>query len=171
MASRRRWCEICRGESEGVNDLHKCSSCPRRYHAECCADLKNRPELNEWKCPSCVAVAEEGGLNEEDEQRIELAKEAARKTRALHTALKGRSCGFFLREQKRLAPFVPAHRLKALQTAKGKAKQAAEMYTPVKKIGAKEEYIHAEIRPYQQEGVNWLLSQYDAGGTRARKAS
>ena len=151
--------------SEGRHDLSKCSSCPRRYHVECCPDLKDRPNLKDWKCPSCVAVAEEGGLDEEEKQRMEVAKEMAKKTRALHTALRGRSCGFFRREQRRLAPFVPADRLKALQAATSKAKQAAKAYTPVKKIGPTEEYIHAEIRPYQQEGVNWLLSQYDAGGT------
>jgi hypothetical protein len=66
MASRRRWCEVCRGGSEGGSDvLHKCSGCPRRYHAECCAELKNVVDLKAgWRCPSCVAVAEEGGLND-----------------------------------------------------------------------------------------------------------
>jgi SWI/SNF-related matrix-associated actin-dependent regulator of chromatin subfamily A member 5 len=163
MSSRRRWCDVCRGEADGEGDLSKCSSCPRRFHYECCPGLSKDVDLKKWKCPFCTTAAEGDGPDEDDKLRIKAAKEAAKKTRALHTALKGRSCGFYQREHKRLAPFVPADRLKALQKATSKAKQAAAAYSPVKKIGPSEEYIHAEIRPYQQEGVNWLLRQYDTG--------
>ena len=160
---RRRWCDVCRGEALEEGDLRKCSSCPRRFHIECVQGLKEAGADAKWECPTCEQAQEGDGLDIEDKAQIKAAKEALKITRAAHTALKGRSCQFFQREAKRLAPFVPPERLKVLQTANKAGKKAAESYEPVKKIGPSEEYIHATIRPYQQEGVNWLLKQYDTG--------
>ena len=46
---------------------------------------------------------------------------------------------------------------------KGGGKEAVATAPPVPRIGPKETYINAELRSYQVEGVNWILSQYEMG--------
>jgi SWI/SNF-related matrix-associated actin-dependent regulator of chromatin subfamily A member 5 len=60
--------------------------------------------------------------------------------------------------QAKLEPFVPAARLKKL-IGNGKKVQAKALSN----IGSNEAYVHAELRPYQVDGVNWIIKQYNSG--------
>lgn len=75
----------------------------------------------------------------------------------------------------RLAPFVPADRLKKMVTvskvapkrgkSRGRGKggskrsnaKAEKMVVPP--IGKNPGFINADLRPYQQRGINWILAQ------------
>ena len=160
MALRRSWCDVCRGGAEREGDLIKCASCPRRFHEDCCEELRDAEDRDGWQCPHCTSD-DAGGKD-----TIKAAKAATKRTRLAHARLRGRSCAFFQREQERLAPFVPAERLKKLQERKPtKAAAAAEEAedAAVPHIGPREDFVHAEIRPYQRDGVNWIVSQYNLG--------
>ena len=147
----RNWCDSCRGEGDGAGDLRQCSTCPRKYHAECCAGLKGAG--SEWQCPHCEANT----VDPADESVANAAKAQAKLVKSVHAQLKSNSCAFFERERERLAPFVPADRLK-----KRRAKAAVQPMT-VPPLGPAESFIRAELRPYQVEGVNWIISQYNEG--------
>ena len=138
-----KWCDVCRGDAEGSADLLKCARCPKRFHLEC-TGLKILP--NNWVCSSC----EEAGCSKRS-----VVKEHVRAVRAVHKRLREHASTFYRRAATSLAPFVPAEKLAQLQ-------QGGAVAAPLT-IGAAEPYVKAALRPYQVDGVNWLLRQYAAG--------
>jgi len=84
--------------------------------------------------------------------------------RAAHAQLRARSRLFYLAEKDRLSPFVPLDRFTKLTEMKlGGAEGVKEKEVKATRIGPKESYIHAELREYQVDGVNWILGQYERG--------
>ena len=55
MALRRSWCDVCRGGAEREGDLIKCASCPRRFHEDCCEELRDAEDRDGWQCPHCTS--------------------------------------------------------------------------------------------------------------------
>jgi SWI/SNF-related matrix-associated actin-dependent regulator of chromatin subfamily A member 5 len=151
---RRTWCDVCRGDSDGSNDMCKCTKCPRRFHAECCSTLPGA-DLSSWVCQNCL------NSDDADVSAAKAAKATTKRVRALHADLLRSSCLFYHKERTRLAPFVPQDRLVAL--AKGSALVARAKAIQPMSLGPAEPFIRAEMRPYQVDGVNWILAQYMAG--------
>jgi SWI/SNF-related matrix-associated actin-dependent regulator of chromatin subfamily A member 5 len=78
--------------------------------------------------------------------------------RKAHTRIETARKKFFARAKSSLELFVPADRLKKLI---GSGKKVHAEVLP--NIGTSEEYVHAVLRPYQVDGVNWMISQYNMG--------
>lgn len=146
MSVRTHWCDVCRGDAEGSDDLIKCSACPRRFHVEC-AGLQTKPDKT-WSCAGCVDGKRKGSSSS--------LKARIRAVRAAHASIKSRQIAFYKREAAQLKPFVEPERLKTLK-AGAKPKCAALS------IGPHEDFVTAKLRPYQVDGVNWILKQYDLG--------
>ena len=146
MTQRTAWCDVCRGDAEKHDDLIKCAGCPKRFHLEC-AQLKKVPG-KKWVCQTCEAEGSnvDSGL-----------KARVRRIRTLHAALKSRAALFYRSAEASLAPFVPAEQLLQL------TQPAGSVDSSVLQIGPAEQYIKGTLRPYQVDGVNWMLSQYSVG--------
>ena len=152
---RRAWCDRCRDGADKGDVLLKCSACPRRFHRECIEVALGKDST--FKCRACE---EEGSSDAEEQERAKAVKASIARVRAEHTRIRARSSAFYRSERKRLAPFVPKERLKGLMEVKqGSAAGPCE----VPRIGPSESYIQAELRDYQVEGVNWILTQYELG--------
>lgn len=182
---KRQWCDTCRGESEGAGDLHKCSTCSRKFHIECESSLMRlKGDRSKWSCTYCSVDDD----TKEQKSTKKSAKTATSRVRALHKQICTRSAGFYLAEEEHLAPFVPAGR-KALpkhasssarpmrcpfltklcrcadrlhSLIRGKSDVPAD-FPNVKRVARRQPFITAELRPYQVEGVNWILNKYDMG--------
>ena len=113
------------------------------------------PDKGPFTCNACLSG------ESEDKAKDKPLKAKVASVRAVHAQLRARSCTFYKQEKRRLAPFVPQARLKKLIEAKAGSASGAAHRGP--RIGASETYIRAELRSYQVEGVNWILSQYDLG--------
>jgi SWI/SNF-related matrix-associated actin-dependent regulator of chromatin subfamily A member 5 len=149
---RRAWCDVCRGGSEGKGDeLIKCTGCSRKFHRDCV----KMPAKGPLVCEACRS-----GESAQGQAQSKTMKAALGRVRAAHTQLRARSCAFYKQEKKRLAPFVPPARLKKIMEPAGASSRAAPN---VPRIGASESYIRAELRSYQVDGVNWILSRYENG--------
>jgi len=74
-----------------------------------------------------------------------------------------RSCNFYKKEKKCLRPFVPKERLSKLMMQPTTAAKGNSSKVEVPRIGSEESFIRADLRAYQVEGVNWILSQYELG--------
>ena len=158
---RRSWCHVCRGGSEGNGDrLIKCSTCARRFHRECCDAPKTIPgHSSSWSCSDCV---QDKARSDTDKTTDKAYKHAVKKrvgaVRSCHRQLKARSSAYFRAEKAKLAPFVPSERLRELLAMEDSPKKRPNL-----SIGPDEPYIKADLRPYQVDGVNWILNQYALG--------
>ena len=146
MSVKTSWCDVCRGDAEGSDDLIKCKTCPRRYHLEC-AKLQTRPEAQTWTCTACEAGSAESSSD---------LKARITAVHAAHEAIKARRVAFYKREAAQLKPFVEPARLRSLTTGRAAKFDAIS-------IGPQEPFISATLRPYQIDGVNWILKQYALG--------
>ncbi|EOD37625.1 hypothetical protein EMIHUDRAFT_225179 [Emiliania huxleyi CCMP1516] len=151
MAARiHDWCAVCRGDAESHDDLIKCRGCKAKYHLNC-AGLRAWPEnLKEWRCTGC-----EGSHSRSSSHQSRITA-----VRAVHRSLRSRAAGFFEKSRTAIAPFVTPDALAKL-TAGGEAVLAAQSKPIV--LGPREPFIQATLRPYQVDGVNWLLRQYSLG--------
>jgi SWI/SNF-related matrix-associated actin-dependent regulator of chromatin subfamily A member 5 len=165
------WCDVCRGGPDSASDvLVRCSSCPRRFHTECCDAPKGAGTTrHSWVCDHCVEAA---GQSEAERAAAKKQRRAVKRrvaaVRAEHRHLKARSKHYFQREQARLKPFVPAERLQSLLQSPDPAAATDDGASPAApppalSIGPSEPYINAELRSYQVLGVNWILRQYSLG--------
>jgi len=155
----RNWCDLCRDSPDAGEPLVKCTACPRRFHKECCAAGTKGGEP--WRCKACSAGA---GSTAEDKKTGKVSKERTKLVRAAHAQLRASSRLFYLAEKDRLSPFVPLDRFTNLTEMKlGGAEGVKEKEVKATRIGPKESYIHAELREYQVDGVNWILGQYERG--------
>ena len=147
MSVRTSWCAVCRGDGASGDDLLKCKSCPKRFHLECAGLTAWPADSGKFCCAECSIGNSSGNLN---------LKARIRAVRASHTQLKARQVAFYQRESAQLAPFISRRKLAELQA--GKAPTAKPLV-----IGPHEPYINATLRPYQVDGVNWILKQYALG--------
>ena len=139
-APRTNWCAICRGDPEPGEELVKCKTCSKKYHVEC-VGLTALPCNKAWACPGCAGKTTSSEL-----------KARVKAVRSAHAAIKARQVTFYRREGPALTPFISADKLAELQTG-----EVPEFETLT--IGAEEDYVKAALRPYQVDGVNWILKQ------------
>lgn len=85
--------------------------------------------------------------------------------RKAHRAFGTNTPLFVSRQLENLRPFVPRSQLDELtqQRPTGKATASSAAAAGLPMIGSREPYITAQLRGYQVDGVNWILSQYNSG--------
>ena len=76
--------------------------------------------------------------------------------KAIHANIKTRQVTFYKREARQLKPFVDAEKLSSLKSGSAPKTQTIS-------IGPSEPFVNATLRPYQVDGVNWILKQYALG--------
>lgn len=144
MSITRSWCDTCRGDADG-EALIKCAACPRKYHLAC-AGLRARAKKG-WKCPHCARGA--AGASVEATARIKQVKRAHKQLLASRAKFVRTNGGV----------------LKAFRGAAGaivgRGRRVKTAGLPP--IGAAPAHVNATLRPYQVEGVNWIVAQYNMG--------
>lgn len=103
----------------------------------------------EWRCSGCAGK----------DKKSSALKDKIRAVRAVHKELKSRAAGFMESSKAVLSPFVSPESLAKLTVGGDAVLKDAVPLT----IGSSESYIQAKLRPYQVDGVNWILKQYSLG--------
>ena len=72
---------------------------------------------------------------------------------------------FVLEQRDTLAPFATSKSEAAFVTAEENVRKDADLSTDIllENIPADPTFVRATLRPYQVEGVNWLVAQYNKG--------
>ena len=51
MSISRDWCDVCRGDLTSSDVVINCTTCPRRFHADCVLKTK---KVKHWRCDRCI---------------------------------------------------------------------------------------------------------------------
>ena len=63
MSISRDWCDVCRGDLTSSDVVLDCTTCPRRFHAECVPKTK---KVKRWRCVTCI----DADADDEEQARI-----------------------------------------------------------------------------------------------------
>ena len=137
------------------------------YH-HVCAQVNPKEVPEAWQCHICLTPTEEM-CDEEKEMKKKFTKRQAQ-IRKVHSAGRRERDNLVLRKLDVFAPFISKIKLAKLQASATSNKKALEedelsMIENMKEhcTSSEPSYITATLRPYQVEGVNWLISSYDCG--------
>lgn len=178
-----KWCGVCRGSDP---ELFKCSGCTTFFHFECLR-LQKRPEAS-WKCYDCLNPVE---LSKDEKARQDTffaaqkvldkraSRQAMRKRALLHANrdlievfVEKRKLDQLerdvFREQKKLES-EDAEEPKSASAVLGEEGSSAAVTTTAWPAQGRAcdsnqpSFTTATLRDYQVDGVNWMVSGYDAG--------
>lgn len=178
-----KWCGVCRGSDP---ELFKCSGCTTFFHYECLR-LQKRPEAS-WKCYDCLNPVE---LSKDEKARQDTffaaqkvldkraSRQAMRKRALLHANrdlievfVEKRKLDQLerdvFREQKKLES-EDAEEPKSASAVLGEEGSSAAVTTTAWPAQGRAcdsnqpSFTTATLRDYQVDGVNWMVSGYDAG--------
>ena len=182
--SGRAWCDVCRGDIDA--ESIQCTSCPRRFHQECCAHsiLDEADAPDQWQCPTCTDGEQISAKRASDIQTMRKLQRGLRaagnlflKTKVYISTYQSRCCPLLaltlllalrcycivLRlcyiQIDSIQPFVAPKKISSLQRSSNSNKA---VNAPAA-ITGDEPFIHAQLRDYQVAGVGWIIDQYKNG--------
>lgn len=167
-----KWCGVCRGSDP---ELFKCSGCTTFFHFECLR-LQKRPEAS-WKCYDCLNPVE---LSKDEKARQDTffaaqkvldkraSRQAMRKRALLHA---NRDLIEVFVEKRKLDQlerdvFREQKKLESEDAEEGSSAAVTTTAWPAQGRACdsnQPSFTTATLRDYQVDGVNWMVSGYDAG--------